>query len=288
MINFKLLNFLDDNNLNDLRYQMNAILVPSFSQRVLTFLDDEELRKLGKDGIDIEDFNEIKVESDFTLSYKGQRVIVYIRDINHYSAQVNLPRFHFSSCSTLQSMKSNNRWHRYVVSNRDDGYFLVNHVEHNTSERSKEVLLNVCQNCLSQISWNGFDRTKPYDIKKKIVDNFNLKDFFDAYPKDIIYTTPRYTSDNAPINNYTDDWFFISGNLKKSKNYQCSQCKLFFHGDKKQFLHVHHINGEKNNNNIDNLEVLCIKCHAEEPMHSHMKNSKSYKDYLSLHFGLVE
>ena len=35
----------------------------------------------------------------------------------------------------------------------------------------------------------------------------------------------------------------------------CDNCNSF------DTLHVHHINGDKRNNNADNLQVLCASCH---------------------------
>jgi len=42
---------------------------------------------------------------------------------------------------------------------------------------------------------------------------------------------------------------------KRNKNWICEQC------GKKEKLHVHHINENRNNNNIENLMILCCKCH---------------------------
>jgi len=45
--------------------------------------------------------------------------------------------------------------------------------------------------------------------------------------------------------------------MKKTK---CTKCDYDKH---KGSLHVHHIDGDHNNNSKENLEVLCANCHAE-------------------------
>jgi 5-methylcytosine-specific restriction endonuclease McrA len=44
--------------------------------------------------------------------------------------------------------------------------------------------------------------------------------------------------------------------ILKKYNYACSKCKY-------QYLEIHHIDGNHNNNNLDNLITLCRRCHRE-------------------------
>ncbi|MCK5697752.1 MAG: hypothetical protein KAI02_06295, partial [Gammaproteobacteria bacterium] len=44
--------------------------------------------------------------------------------------------------------------------------------------------------------------------------------------------------------------------------------------ENRKFIHTHHINGDKNNNHADHLQVLCIKCHAHvDRYHTRLKSS---------------
>ena|SRR2546427_11923243 len=109
----KLFNFLEDPFFNNLRYQMGAPLARRFMvAEGGRAIDPLELEQLGKEGVDVL-FDQVKLEPDRTLSYKGIRVIVYIRDVNvmreGQGAQENLPRFHLAYCATLETMKRNNR-----------------------------------------------------------------------------------------------------------------------------------------------------------------------------------
>jgi hypothetical protein len=51
-------------------------------------------------------------------------------------------------------MRRNQRFERYVVANREDGFFQIYIVE--GIAKPKVVRLNVCQICLDTIGWKGF------------------------------------------------------------------------------------------------------------------------------------
>lgn len=279
MSHLNLVDFLEDPSLNGLRFEMKAPLLTSYGiKRQIRLLDEEAIRKLGREGIDIDDISEIKVEHDGTLSYKGKRIVVYIRDVKNYKDNQSLPKFHFSFCRTLDTMRQNKRWNRYVVANREDGAFIVNFVGGGITSQS--LKLAVCQNCLNEIGWKGFKHGMVGGAKSQIVRSFTLAEFFEKYPKDLLSVVPTHTVDTAPINDYSDDWGMVSEGLKKKHGYVCKDCGIKLDGVNKQFLHVHHVDGQKNNNDESNLEVLCIYCHANSPMHGHMKDLGRYKEFV--------
>ena len=84
-----------------------------------------------------------------------------------------------------------------------------------------------------------------------------------------------------PKINYKDRyWKALSNWLREEANWTCEACHWNFEQEKR-YLHVHHISG-RNFNSPENLEVLCIGCHAEQQTptdHSFLKNSPDYQDY---------
>lgn len=277
MSNFKLINFLENAEFNMLRFDMNASLIPSFASRKVNLIDEEFVRRLGKEGIDIDDFDQIKKESDGTLSYKNKRVLVYIRDIKEYNEQQSLPKFHLGFCSTLETMTQANRFGRYVVYNGEDANFTVNFIGPPT--RSAVRKLDVCKNCLALLRWNNYSAKASQQFKNSIVRDFKLTDFFEKYPKDLLSIIPTHTADTAPINDYTDDWGMISESIKQQRGYQCESCGLKLSGSNRKFLDAHHKDGNKANNNPNNIEILCLGCHSNETMHGHMKASNRFKEF---------
>lgn len=266
--------------LNRLRTRMHAPLAAPFAKRAEykeIEISIEEL--LQTRGIDV-DAEDIEVLEDGTLGYKGRRVLVYIRDVNAMVNRGQMPRFHFSFCGTLSTMHQNNRGGRYVVASKDTGFFDVNLV--GSGVESKEVRLNVCQNCLQHISWEGFGYHLAKSVRIEHVKGFTLPDFFKKYPRSLLAVKPKRSSEDAEINDYVEDWPLISSTVRRERGYKCEACLLDLR-EHTRFLHVHHRNGQKNDNREKNLVTLCIHCHAAEPLHEHMRSLPDYIEFRRLY-----
>lgn len=244
-----------------------------------------ELEKLtSQDGLDIS-IDDLAILSDGTLAYKDSRVILYIRDISIMGKKEIQPRFHLANCKTLRQMRENNRFERYVISTRTDGHFNLNLIQ-GQNINSKLSKLDICQNCLDFLTFNGFIMSWPQLKRHKIVKQFKIDNFFEQYPKSLHSRLPENTSLTAPLNIYTDDFTKISQKLRKDSGWTCQSCGSNFSvPSKKEWLHVHHINGLKHDNDRSNLAVLCIGCHAAQPNHGHMKNNPNYKEFIARHIN---
>ena len=55
---------------------------------------------------------------------------------------------------------------------------------------------------------------------------------------------------------------YLKKHLIKLRNYQCEKCKLTEWMTFPIPLEVHHIDGDRTNNTLDNLELLCNNCHG--------------------------
>lgn len=271
-------------HLNQLRVEMGAPIANNFRANTsIALLDADAMRQLGCEGVDVE-FLEIKPQKDKTLGYKGQRILVYIRDASNYNNNANykLPVFHISFCQKLEEMQQKGRWQRYVVSNKEDGYFSVR-VNNGNAQFEK---LNVCRFCLENLQWNQFSIfNMTSEEKSKMIHEFSIQDFFKRFPKSLFSVLPTYQSDIAPVNDYSHQWPEISENLKKEKGFRCGNedCQIQLTGENRKYLHVHHVNGLKNDNSKSNLKVLCIRCHANEPHHAHLKSGVYYKEFMIEH-----
>jgi 5-methylcytosine-specific restriction endonuclease McrA len=223
-------------------------------------------------------FDQLTVLEDGTLAYKDSRVLLYIRDIHFYGRQMSEPRYHFSNCSTLQAMNEKGRFERYVIATEINGIFKVNIIS-NGRAKSERRPLSVCQNCLSNLSFEGFNLQLDRRTRKRKVSEFALDRFFLKYPRSLHMRKPAYDSDSAPLNNYTSDWQEISARVRKEAHWTCQACKRVLIGDLRRYLDVHHVDGNRSNNNRKNLKVLCVACHATEPNHHHLKNDRRFTSY---------
>jgi hypothetical protein len=257
---------------------------PSFSLDRLTLA---EIDKLSRAGIEIP-LEDVRVLDDGTLAYKDSRVLLYIRDVTLYhggrSQERSLPRFHVSNCRTLQDMRDKNRFARYVVATRDDGRFDLNIAVSGSGKLlPRQEQLNVCQNCLTKLSFDGFRSDWTYPKKSESVVHFSLQRFFALYPKSLHVKTPSHTDRTAPLNKYPDNFTEISRKIKRDIKWTCEACHVDCSATGLQrFLQVHHKNAQKNENHRANLVALCLRCHAEEPLHVHIKNLPEYREFIRL------
>lgn len=246
-------------------------------------ISTEELKKLETSGLEVDSLDSLEILDDGTLVFKGMRVLVYIRDVlgNDYGHE-SMPKYHMSNCGTLINMKRIQRWKRYVLSTRTDGLFEMN-MNPGIVKRTELMRLDVCKNCLDNLGFNGYSH-QAYN-KQTLFNSFTLEDFFTQYPHTVLDTLPQHDNYTAPLNRYADDHNEVSKLYRESKNWTCEVCGIQLKEKNMQrFLDTHHINGERHDNAETNLKAVCIKCHADEPLHHHVKNQPKYKEFVSI-FG---
>lgn len=84
-----------------------------------------------------------------------------------------------------------------------------------------------------------------------------------------------------PINykDYPENWKEIRANIIERAGNRCELCdaenhKPHWKTGSKVVLTIHHIDGNKNNNNPLNLIALCQRCHLRLDLYKHIKNRK--------------
>lgn len=210
------------------------------------------------------------------LYFKNTKVLLYIRDQAMYGQPEDILKnyksgykFHLSWCKTLQSMFNSGKYEKYVVSTRQDNVLLVRVIGSNNKVYESEQKLHVCRYCLSTLNYKGY-RYATKAQKDKIYNEFSLKEFFNVQNSDYsFHDMPKHDEYSAKTNIYPDNWEHVSELHRKLCHYQCERCGKDCSHDHK-LLHVHHINGNKQDLRQTNLIALCRECHIQE--HPHMRN----------------
>jgi hypothetical protein len=286
-------NFIDSEHFNRLRRLMNAPLPDNFSSGyAVNRLTHDDLDKAleGIEGLTVDDIDQVQPLPDGTLAYRERRIILYIRDTRVFAgrnSQQQLPKFHIADCSKLAQMRQNGRFERYVISTRTDGKFKMNFMD-GVGSQSSICELKVCKLCLERLHYNGYRQgTRQRD--KEIYNSFALQEYFTAHPKNQITVMPLHTDHTAPLDEYGNGFREASQRYRAENGWKCENCRIdLSHPCHRKYLHTHHLNAQKFDDRRENHRALCIRCHSEEPMHAHLKNSRDYREFLGVYARLLQ
>jgi len=228
------------------------------------------------DPIDIEllEGREVRLEDldviNGLLSVDGRQVLLYIPDqfspVDVVQASPDKgKRFHVADCKTLADMRAKGRFERYVVTNNLTGIFPISGKNSRGISEELDSRLMVCRNCLDKLNYQNYchDSTRSH-----VWQSFEIARFFETYSTSFTYL-PRNLTQRAIGNDYTKDWAEISTNVRRRCGFKCDDCGLSLN-EHRHLLHVHHVNGLKQDNSSVNLRPLCADCHRKQPLHDHM------------------
>lgn len=206
------------------------------------------------------------------LTYKGRQVLLYIPDHGwRVQDALESPRksgkkFHVAHCETLETMRSKNRFERYTAAANLDGEFLITGTNRSNENISDYARLDVCKFCLKELNYKKSARST--SIRKSVCDTFDIAEFFETYSSCFKYL-PVGNSSAKLTAGYSKDWPQISASTRELADWKCSTCRIDLRSHQ-NLLHVHHVNGVKQDNSPSNLKVLCAACHRDQPLHERM------------------
>ncbi len=245
-------------------------------------VSNKELHKLTVESLEVKD------DDDFIRRPRGiyrvlpdgrvVKVVLYISQKRLTSAEIpafaDFHKYHLFNCRALEHMKRIGRDDRYRIASRNDGRFDYTLLRHNRVYKTYlgegGARLVLCGNCLKiyDETYNRYGR-KPFDLAEFL----KGEQFTGLSPRHY-----RYDMDDV-LNVYGGDWPDIATRIKRARDWRCEECGIVLAGDLKRFLHAHHLDGQVHNNVVANIKVLCIRCHADQPLHDHIR---AHPDYLEL------
>lgn len=232
----------------------------------------EVYAELCGDGILVEDESKDFVRSESGIFHTlpdGSviRVVLHITQKTLYTGGLptleDYHKYHVFNCEALQMMHAIGRGERYCMAARTDGRFRYILLRHNRIVKEYKgaggaplILCKFCHRIYDgRVNRNG---SRPFELSSFLCGSDFLGDLTAHH---------RLDSDDA-LNVYPRDWALISQRRKSSVAYKCEKCHIDLSEQHlRKFLQAHHIDGRKNNNSVMNIRVLCVFCHAEEPLH---------------------
>ena len=95
--------------------------------------------------------------------------------------------------------------------------------------------------------------------------------------KDVTFSGENSTGGVIGDNGYLEQWPSIASGIRQRDGHVCQRCGINLTG-KGRLLHVHHLDGDRLNNDSSNLISLCVICHSDRDRHRHLVDSISTED----------
>lgn len=185
----------------------------------------------------------------FVIGKDGRERQVFLYKKDYHLERYGKPRFHICKCSVIEEFISIGRFKQhYVRANSepvpvidlDDGRIL--------KQISSLPLCGYCSKIIKQA--NAANSTKFVELLQSANDETQQEDV------------------EVDLFGYTRDWEPISRAYREKHNYVCEHCGLEITDNyDRQYVHAHHKDGNKLNNQESNLQCLCLYCHAHVDDH---------------------
>jgi hypothetical protein len=182
--------------------------------------------------------------------------------------------YHTHKCLSVTQMLESKTPRIFKINNRKDGKFHYTFFDKKGSPVyiNEDQSMNICRTCLGKyIKQTVTD----YHVQTFDLEQFSKHSAFFGFDTDEMEKgRPFRASYEGRV------WDKVSREVKVAGNFTCTSCGFKANNiDSKRFIHVHHTNRGRKAHYEDVVQLLCIKCHSDEPGHEHMKQWREYQQF---------
>ena len=210
---------------------------------------------------------EFRSDGIFVLGSDGRERQVFLYKKDYRMQQFGKPRFHICRCEVIDDFINSGRFRQHYVRANTEPVPVID-----LDDFRQEKMINglpLCNFCRKIIAGYGNISTTQFVEMLKAANGDN------------------HENENVELDlfGYVKDWDNISKSIREKHNYTCEICGLKIEDDyDKQYIHVHHLNGDKLNNNESNLKCLCLYCHAHTDEHHYKRLTTGANKYSYISF----
>lgn len=179
-------------------------------------------------------------EDGIYLAHEGESYKGYVYEPSYLVSKYSFPRFHITKCEVLQKFLDRgifSKFYEWAYQEHQDV------IDRETGQLYSNVKLPLCSRCKNEVFSTVIDSNEFYD-------SLDISEIMKS-------------STEVDINGYDKNFQKISRDYRKSKNFACEICNIELKGMDSLYLHTHHIDHDKSNNDQSNLQCLCELCHSQ-------------------------
>lgn len=194
----------------------------------------------------------------FVKGGDGREHQVFLYKKDYHLQRYGKPRYHICKCDTIEEFINSGGFRQHYVRANSEPVPVIDLDDYIDREKVIDGL-SLCSYCRKIISSYGNISSTTFVEMLKAANNDNHEG--EELELDLF--------------GYVKEWDAISKAIREKHQYTCEKCGLKIEDDyDKQYMHVHHKNGDKLNNHESNLQCLCLYCHANVDEH-HLKRLTS-------------
>lgn len=185
-------------------------------------------------------------EGIFVKDAEGHEHQVFLYKKDYHLEKYGKPRFHICKCRVIEDFINSGGFNAHYVRANSEPVPVKNLDDFRT--KVEVDALPLCSYCSKMLG--------DFEDSSEFIET--LKSANQTAQEDL----------EVDLFGYVRNWEQLSKAYREKQHYKCEKCGLEINNDyDKQYIHVHHVDGDKLNNHEENLRCYCLYCHSNVDDH---------------------